>query len=86
MSKVQEAMSRFRAEVYQVFTKSRDAAFEIIDGIASSPEARSAVEVSMSGSMKRKWSSIYKGLERTRIDGEALSRVLIRTAEERASW
>lgn len=82
MSKVQEAISRFRAEVYQVFTKSRDAAFEIIDGIASSPDARSAVEVSLSGSMKRKWSSIYKGLERTRIETEELSRVLIRTAEE----
>jgi hypothetical protein len=33
------------------------------------------VEVSLSGSMKRRYSSIYKGLERTRIETKELSQV-----------
>jgi hypothetical protein len=60
---------------------SRDAAFEIIDAIASSRDARSAVEVSLSPTMERKFSSVYKGIERTRIDEESLRPLLLKQAE-----
>ena len=59
----QETLSQFRELVYQVFGTSRDAAFELIDAIASSPNARSAVEVSESALMERNYASVYKGLE-----------------------
>jgi hypothetical protein len=78
---VQESLRQFRLEVYQVFCRSRDAAFELIDAIASSPNARSAVEVSESPLMKRSFASVYKGLERTRIDECELNKVLVRQAE-----
>src|SRR5262245_41019090 len=60
---------------------SRDAAFEIIDAIAASRDARSAVEVSLSPTMERKFSSVYKGIERTRIDEENLRPLLVKQAE-----
>ncbi len=60
---------------------SRDAAFEIIDAIASSRDARSAVEISLSPTMERKFSSVYKGIERTRIDEENLRPWLVKQAE-----
>ncbi len=76
-----EALRRFRDEVYQVFNGSRDAAFEMIDAIASSPHARSAVEVSDSPLMRRRYASVYKSLERTQIDESSLRALLVRQAE-----
>lgn len=81
MYQIQEALRRFRDEVYQVFGASRDAAFEIIDAIASSPHARSAVEVSDSPLMQRRYASVYKGLERTRIDEDSLRMLLVQQAD-----
>ncbi len=81
MSQVQEALRQFRSEVYQVFDSSRDAAFELIVAIASSPAARSAVQVSDSPLMRRGYASVYKGLQRTCIDQPALSALLVRQAE-----
>lgn len=75
-------MSQFRRRVYQVFKGSRDAAFELIDAIASSPQAESAVEVSDSPLMQRNYASVYKGLERTKIDEAALRSILVKQADE----
>lgn len=80
MYQVLQAMRRFRDEVYQAFGASRDAAFELIDAIASSPHARSAVEVSDSGLMRRGYASVYKGLERTRINEVRLRELLVQQA------
>ena len=80
-NKFQETLSQFRELVYQVFGASRDAAFELIDAIASSPQANSAVEVSESPLMQRNYASVYKGLERTRIDEAALRKALVKQAD-----
>lgn len=80
-TKNNEFLRQFREAVYQRISPSRDAAFEIIDAIAASRDARSAVEVSLSGTMERKFSSVYKGIERTRIDEEGLRPVLVKQAE-----
>lgn len=61
---------------------SPDAAFETIDAIASSRDARSAVEVSLSPTMERNFASVYKGVERTRIDEDRLRPLLVQTAEQ----
>lgn len=76
-----ESLCQFRQEVYQMLAPSRDAAFEIIDAIAASRDARSAVEVSLSPTIERKFSSVYKGIERTRIDEENLRPLLVKQAE-----
>lgn len=76
-----EPLIQFRQILYQKLAPSRDAAFEIIDAIASSRDARSAVEISLSPTMERKFSSVYKGIERTRIDKENLHPLLVKQAE-----
>jgi hypothetical protein len=81
MTKKYEPLCQFRQAVYQRLSPSRDAAFEIIDAIASSRDARSAVEVSLSPTMERKFSSVYKGVERTRIEEESLRPLLVKAAE-----
>ena len=75
-----QALNQFRREVYQILHPSRDAAFEIMDAITQSPGARSAVEVSLAAGMQRKFSSVHKGLERTRVDTSAVRSLLVRTA------
>lgn len=76
-----ESLRQFRQAVYQTLSPSRDAAFEIIDAIAASPHARSAVEISLSPTMERNFASVYKGIERTRIDYDTLRPLLVREAE-----
>src|SRR5262249_52873041 len=76
-----EPLNQFREAVYPMFYPSRDAAFEIIDAIASGRDARSAVEVSLSPTMERNFASVYKGVERTRFDPAGISSLLVRTAE-----
>ena len=76
-----EPLRQFREAVYQQLHPSRDAAFEIIDAISASRDARSAVEVSLSPTIERSFSSVYKGVERTRIDCQSLTQLLVREAE-----
>lgn len=81
MKKTLGPLNQFREAVYPMFYPSRDAAFEIIDAIASGRDARSAVEVSLSPTMERNFASVYKGVERTRFDPAKISSLLVRTAE-----
>jgi DDE superfamily endonuclease len=76
-----EELRQFREAVYQTIERSRDAAFEVIDAIASSPNARSAAEVSESALMQRGFGSVYKALERMQLDVTALIKLLTRQAD-----
>lgn len=81
VTKKLEPLSQFREAIYQKLAPSQDAAFEIIDAIAYSRDARSAVTVSLRPTMQRTFASVYKGVARTRIDGEKLRPLLVREAE-----
>jgi len=81
VEKTLEPLRQFREAVYQRLAPSRDAAFEIIDAIAASRDARSAVEVSLSPTMERKFSSVYKGVARTRIAEQEMIPLLVSQAE-----
>ena len=51
-----ESLRQFRQTVYQQLHPSRDAAFEIIDAIAASRDARSAVEISFAlNAIENQW-------------------------------
>lgn len=64
----------------------RDATFELSDAIADSPHARSAVAVSLSPTMQRTFSSVYKGLESSRLDSAALRPLLVQAAEAQGTF
>ena len=53
MIQIKQELQQFRQKVYQCFERSRDAAFEVIDAIAMSPNARAAVEVIQSLDLAR---------------------------------
>lgn len=76
-----EPIRQFREAVYQTIEPSRDAAFEVIDAIAASRDARSAVEVSLSPTMERTFSSVYGAVRRLRIETEELRKILVKQAE-----
>lgn len=81
MNNTVESLRQFRLAVYQTLWPSRDAAFDIIDAIAASRDARSAVEVSLSPTFQRSFASVYKGIQRTRIAEQDLTRLLVEQAE-----
>jgi len=82
---VYDPLRQFRQSVYQTFYPGRDAAFEFIDATANSPYSRSSVEVTLSPTMERSFSSLYKALERTRIDLDLLRPLLVNQAEAQGS-
>ena len=73
-----EPIRQFREAVYQTIEPGRDAAFEDID---ASRDARSAVEVSLSPTMERTFSSVYGAVRRLRIETGELRKILVRQAE-----
>jgi hypothetical protein len=62
----------FETKCIKYLEPAGSAAFELIGGIASSPNARSAVEVSLSPCVNRRYGSVYKALQRAQIDEQLL--------------
>ncbi|HPD41733.1 MAG TPA: DDE endonuclease, partial [Anaerolineae bacterium] len=51
-------LQRFREELLQLFEARADALVDLLDALASSPHARSVVELSLSPLFRRQYSSI----------------------------
>jgi len=68
----------FRQQVYaHVFTRERDAQFELLDALLLSWGFSSYPELSLSPVFRRKWPSVYKAPERGRQDVTWLERYLV---------
>jgi len=69
----------FRQAVYQTgLTKRQDALFELLDALIERPYADSAAEMSLSPLFRRKWSSLYKAVERGEVDEQSLAALFVR--------
>src|SRR5262249_18407485 len=68
-------MMQIRQQIWQCFTQSRDALFELIDALTAEASARSLPEVSKASSFRRKWSSASEALSDGRIDTQRWSSV-----------
>lgn len=68
-------IAQVRHRLWQCFTRSADALFELADALSSEPTARSLPELSLSASFRRKWPSIYEALSDGRIEGQRWSEV-----------
>lgn len=68
-------IAQLRHQLWQCFTRSGDALFELADALASESTARSLPELSLSPVFRRKWPSVYEALEDGRIDGHRWSEV-----------
>lgn len=68
-------LAGFRAAVVGCFRQAQAALSDLGDALATEVSARSLAELSASPFFRRRWSSIYKGLSRGRIDRRALQQV-----------
>lgn len=59
----------FRQAVHQTgLGKSRDALFELVDALIERPHASCAAEISLSPLFRRNWSSLYKAVEKGKVN------------------
>lgn len=72
-------MIQIRQQIWQCFSRSADALFELADALTGEVTARSLPELSLSTSFRRKWSSVYEALEDGRIDTRRWSSIWTQT-------
>ncbi|MBE7554268.1 MAG: transposase [Anaerolineales bacterium] len=73
-------LQQFRAGLYHSFRQRADAVFELIDALASDPQARSPVELSLSPVFRRQYASVYDGLDGWPVDQSQLKALLLAVA------
>jgi len=78
-------LAEFRWAVVRCFGAARGALSDLCDALATEVSARSLPELSTSPFFRRRWSSIYKGLSRGRIDRRALQAVFAQAAPRPAA-
>lgn len=64
-----------RHQIWQCFSRSADALFELADALTCESTARSLPELSLSPAFRRKWPSVYEALEDGRIERQRWSEV-----------
>jgi hypothetical protein len=69
----------FRQAVYQTgLGKNQDALFELLDALIERPHADCAAEISLSPLFRRKWHSVYKAVERGKVNEKSLACLFVR--------
>ena len=68
-----EALRTFRSHVYRSFGCRRDALFELMDALLSTPVIESPVYLSVAPTFQRRWGSVYDALNQGTMDGAVLA-------------
>ena len=74
-------LQQFRQTIYGFLGKGRDATFELMDAALTSPSIPSFVSLSQSPVFRRKWSSIYAALHKSKINQSKLRKHLVNQIE-----
>ena len=80
-----DKLKRFRQSAYTLLGKGKDAIFDLMDAVLTSPRVNSFVELSLSPVFRRAWSSVYGGLRQSRPPRQKLMQLYIEqvTSEKR---
>lgn len=70
-------LEKFRQGIYDSLGKARDAVFELMDAVLTSPSIPSFVSLSQSPVFRRQWSSIYAALHDSRPPKRKLMKLLV---------
>ncbi len=70
-------LKQLRQSAYTLLGKGKDAIFDLIDALLSSPQVKSFVELSLSPVFRRGWSSLYAGLGNSRPQRRKLMKLYI---------
>ena len=65
-------LAAFRQSVYGCLTRARDALFELLDAVLTSPGIGSFPELSCAPSFRRQWPSVYEALQDGKLDAPDL--------------
>jgi len=71
-------LQQFRQTIYECLGTSKDATFELMDAVLTSPSIPSFVSLSQNPIFQRKWSSIYGALHKSQIYRGKLRKYLVR--------
>nr|WP_238845809.1 hypothetical protein [Nostoc edaphicum] len=74
-------LEKFRQAIYDSLGKAKDAVFELMDAVLTSPSIPSFVSLSQSPVFRRQWSSIYAALHDSpllSLSGKVIARSLMR--------
>ena len=69
-------LRQFRHDIYDCFSRAKDALFNTIDGLMTETDAKSFPEISQSPWFERNWASLYEAFQDGRIDEKRLQEVL----------
>jgi hypothetical protein len=70
-------LQQFRQAIYdQVFSRARDALFELLDALLVHPGVTSFAELGLAAVFRRRWPSLYAALHDGRLDRDTLERLL----------
>ena len=72
-----DKLKQFRQSAYMLLGKGKDAIFDLMDAVLTSPRVNSFVELSLSPVFRRAWSSLYAGLRSSRPQRRKLMRLSI---------
>ncbi len=72
-----DKLKRFRQSAYTVLGKGKDAIFDLMDAVLTSPRVNSFVELSLSPVFRRAWSSLYAGLRNSKPPRRKLMQLYI---------
>ncbi|MEG4812816.1 hypothetical protein QUA82_35750 [Microcoleus sp. F8-D3] len=67
-----ERLRKFRQAAYELLVLAKDATFELMDAVMTTPNASCLAEFSLSPLFNRQWSSIYEALQDCRPDRKKL--------------
>ena len=70
-------LQEFRKSVYENLGTAKDAIFELMDAVMTSPSVSSYVNLSMNPLFRRKWSSIYEALQDSRPARAKLMKLMV---------
>jgi hypothetical protein len=70
-------LEKFRQDIYNSLGKAKDAVFELMDAVLTSPSIPSFVSLSQSPVFRRQWSSIYAALHDSRPPKRKLMKLLV---------
>jgi hypothetical protein len=68
-------LKRFRHDIYDCFSRAKDALFNTVDALLTETQAKSFPELSQSLWFERKWSSLYEAFKDGRIDEQRLREI-----------
>lgn len=71
-----QPLVEFRQILYRQIGRSKDALFDLMDAVLTTPDASSFVRFSQNPLFRREWSSLYSSLKRARLPYAKLAKCL----------